>query len=217
MFFLARLLWRGFPIIQETIRKIMRGWRDAFRLNMYQQPLQNPSCKPISKQLHRGKTLYWRHLSSSYWQSLFYNDWQRATAKHRFYFRAVKHLLTRVLSVKSGIDQTFCFFSPVTYFVLNRNQEEFLLPLFNNQKQTEEQQMALVYRPLVCRGCSKQLIERYSSKGKNNINGLRSKIILLPIYTSERSYGGTPLSFRGRRWKPPSHCAVNPNKGHNIV
>lgn len=110
MFFLARLLWRGFPIIQEMIRNIMRGWRDAFRLNMYQQPLQNPSCKPISKQLHRGKTLYWRHLSSSYWQSLFYNDWQRATAKHRFYFRAVKHLLTRVLSVKSGIDQTFCFF-----------------------------------------------------------------------------------------------------------
>lgn len=29
------------------------------------------------------------------------------TAKHRFYFRAVKHLLTRVLSVKSGIYQTY--------------------------------------------------------------------------------------------------------------
>lgn len=113
MFFLAHLARQRFPIIQEMIRNIMRGWC-AFKLNMYQQPLQNPSCKPISKQLHRGKTLYWRHLSSSYWQSLFYNDWQRATAKHRFYFRAVKHLLTRVLSVKSGIDQTsssFFFFS----------------------------------------------------------------------------------------------------------
>lgn len=42
------------------------------------------------------------------------------TAKHRFYFRAVKHLLTRVLSVKSGIYQTY-FVSHI--FLLNRKRQ----------------------------------------------------------------------------------------------